>query len=218
MARASALIPVRLRGVRVVVVLLVGVGLSGCGSLARSELPAPARPDGAQRGGVPSVPPDPRTATDGGPLTIESGRTIATLDARAREVVLRDARTREVRHRVPAGVGPTAIAIRGLWLFVVDTGGDALLVVRLGEDPQVVRRVMLLGRPAGIAVDTTRYRLWVALSARDEVVALQSHGRPSIQARLPTVDAPRRVGVASDGRVVVAGPGGARAVYDPPTQ
>lgn len=194
------------------------VALAGCGSLSAAELPAPARPDGHARGGVPAVPADPRTATDGRTLTIENGRRTATLDARARVVVLRDARTGELVRRVPAGVGPTAIAIRGLWLFVVDTGGDGLLVMRLGPDPQVIRRVMLLGKPAGIAVDTTRYRLWVALSGRDEVVALQSHGRPSIQARLKTVDAPRRVGVDSAGRVVVAGPDGARATYDPPRQ
>lgn len=192
--------------------------LAGCGSLSAAELPPPAQPDGAERGGVPSVPADTRTATDGQALTVENGRRTATLDARARVVVLRDARTGEVVRRVPAGVGPTAIAIRGRWLFVVDTGGDGLLVARLGRDPQVVRRVMLLGRPSGIAVDTFRYRLWVTLSGRDQVVALQSHGRPSIRTTIDTIDAPRRVGVDSRGRVVVAGPDGARATYDPPRE
>lgn len=192
----------------------------GCGSLAKADYPPPARPAGADRGGaVPDVPQDPRTATDGQPLTIENGRTIATLDARGREVVLADARTGAVRHRVPAGVGPTAIAVRGIYLFVVDTGGDGLLVLRLGRDPQVIRRVMLLGRPAGVAVDTVRYRLWIALSQRDQVVALQSHGRPSIQTTIDTeVRHPQAVGVDSAGRLVVAGPGPGptRATYDPP--
>ena len=197
---------------------LVLAPLSGCGSLPAAELPPPARPAGAALGGVPSVPGDERVAGDGEPLTIESGRTTATLDARAREVVLRDARTGARRATVPAGVGPTAIAARGRVLFVVDTAGDGLLVVRLGPDPQVVRRAYLPGRPAGIAVDTTRYRLWVALSARDEVVGLPSHGRPHVVERIATVRAPQRVGVDSAGRVVVAGPGGARAAYDPPRQ
>lgn len=200
------------------ILILYAVALGGCGSAAVSDLPPPATPAGGAGRDVPAVPSDPRTARPGQALPVQGGATTATLDARARTVVLRDARTGRRRATLPAGVGPTAIAVRGSTLFIVDTQGDALLVARLGRDAQVTRRVLLAGRPAGIAVDRVRFRLWVALSARDRLVELPSHGRPHVVSSRPTVHRPQRVGVDSAGRVVVAGPGGARATYDPPRE
>ena len=104
---------------------------------------------------------------------------------------------------VPAGNGPThAVAdVRGQ-VLVADTRGDALLV--LSGDLRSTRRVAVPGTPYGIAYDARRDRLWLTLTARNEVLALQGPAFTEL-GRWPTVRQPNTVAVdEATGTVVVA--------------
>lgn len=195
--------------------LLLLVALAGCGSRSAAELPPPAGPAGGPPLERRLVPDDPRSAGPGEELLVEDGARIAVLDPRAREVALLDANTRERTGTIDAGAGPSAIAVRGGWLFVVDTAGEGLLIAST-RDEQVVRRAHLPGRPYGVAVDEERFRLWVPLSATGEVAELPSHGRARVLERRPTgLRAPQQAGVDSGGRLVLAGAGGRVVRLDP---
>ncbi|MBJ7472513.1 MAG: hypothetical protein JHD16_14500, partial [Solirubrobacteraceae bacterium] len=68
------------------------------------------------------------------------------------------------------------------------------------------RRVYVAGAPYGVATDETRKRLWVTLTARNELVEFGLHGRPHILQRIPTVRQPNSVAVDPEsGDVLVAG-------------
>jgi DNA-binding beta-propeller fold protein YncE len=107
-------------------------------------------------------------------------------------------------------------------LYVTDTQGGALLVFATRPKLTLTRRVFLPGAPYGIAVDLVRHRLWVTITARNEVVSLPANGRPRPLVRLPTIRQPDRVAVDSaTGRVAVTGRTGgvvqligAREAYD----
>lgn len=146
----------------------------------------------------------------GGVASLRDGRLLVVVSVRERVAELFDARTLERRARIPVGVGPTHVvcAPEGP-CFVTDTDGDALLVVRVGADGRSLRlsrRVFLDGSPYGIALDPERQRLWVTLTARNELVELPAHGRPHVLARLPTVQQPDTVAVdTSTGDVAITG-------------
>jgi DNA-binding beta-propeller fold protein YncE len=134
------------------------------------------------------------------------GRALAAVAGRARTLDLYDPRTHGRVARVAAGVGPTHVVAVGDRLYVTDTRGGALLVFVTRPKLALVRRVSLPGGPYAITVDPVRHRLWVTLTARNEVVSLAATGRPHPLARLPTVRGP--AGVAVDparGTLVVAG-------------
>lgn len=117
---------------------------------------------------------------------------------------------------LPAGAGPThLVADRRGDLIVADTRGDALLFFSL--DPLTQRgRVPLSGTPYGMAYDPQRDRVWVTLTARNEVVGLDVSDNPSggsagsagaarEVARFPTVRQPNTVAVDPEtGRVWVS--------------
>lgn len=147
---------------------------------------------------------------------------LAVLAPRARTVALVDPRTQERLARVPAGLGPTHVLAVADRLYVTDTQGGALLVFATRPKLTLTRRVFLPGAPYGIAVDLVRHRLWVTLTARNEVVSLPANGRPRPLVRLPTIRQPDRVAIDSAaGTVVVTGRAGgvlqligAREAYD----
>jgi len=68
-------------------------------------------------------------------------------------------------------------------------------------------RIGLAGTPYGVADDPVRDRLWVTLTARNEVVGLNlGADPPAVVARLPTVRQPNTVAVdAATGRLFVTG-------------
>jgi DNA-binding beta-propeller fold protein YncE len=108
--------------------------------------------------------------------------------------------------RAPAGVGPTHVAAAGPWIYVTDTDGGALLVFRISPELELVRRYPLPGSPYGIALDPVRRRLWVTLTARNELAELPAHGRPHALRRFATVRQPNGVAIdASTGRAFVTG-------------
>jgi DNA-binding beta-propeller fold protein YncE len=141
---------------------------AGCGSLSVHQLPPPATPAGGR------ISPAPRRATVNGRL--------AVLLPRARVLELRGGRRVE---RAGAGVGPAGVAAdpRGRWLYVTDTTGGALLVFALRPRLELVHRVYLPGGPYAIAVRGDR--LWVTLSARNQVAELNVRRRPQLLRRLP---------------------------------
>jgi hypothetical protein len=70
----------------------------------------------------------------------------------------------------------------------------------------LTRRGALPGAPYGLTVDPVRHRLWVTLTARNELVSLPADGRPRPVLRLPTVRQPDTVAVDSLlGTVAVGG-------------
>jgi DNA-binding beta-propeller fold protein YncE len=130
---------------------------------------------------------------------------VALVAVRERVLALYDHRGRELA-REPAGVGPTHVeAGAGGRVYVADTAGDAILLFRTRPKLELVRRVALPGAPYGMTIDRERGRLWVTLTARNEVVWLPANGAPRPIDRYPTVRQPNSVAVHEpSGRVYVA--------------
>ncbi len=152
----------------------------------------------------------PTAATPVAVVPADRGRKLVVLAGRAREVELRDSRTGRLLDTAPAGVGPARMALRGRWLWVTDTRGEALLVYRvIGDEIELARRVLLPGGPFAIAVDPDRYRIHVALTATGQVAELPAHGRPRVLERRAATRAPRGIAVlpGADGPLVAAGDG-----------
>jgi hypothetical protein len=131
----------------------------------------------------------------GGLAAGDGGRALAVVSVRDRLLELYDPRTLKRTARAAAGVGPTHVVAAGDRLYVADTRGGALLVFATRPKLALVRRVYLPGGPYGIALDPVRHRLWVTLTARNEVVELAATGRPHPLVRLPTVRQPDSVAV-----------------------
>ncbi len=159
------------------------------GNAVEVELPAPEQP-----GGIAA-----------------SGDTVAVVAVAAREVAFLDTDTLNQVATVDGGAGPSHV-VAGPddgtnRFYVVDTGGDAILVYQGGSDPRLLDRTNLPGSPYGIAVDGKRDRLWVTQTARNRVVELElTDLAPKIIAGYPTVRQPNSVGVDErTGDVVVVG-------------
>jgi DNA-binding beta-propeller fold protein YncE len=136
----------------------------------------------------------------------DGGRLLAVVSSRERVLELYDPRTLARVARVGAGVGPTHVAAEADRLYVTDTTGGALLVFELRPRLRLDRRVDLPGAPYGLTVDPVRHRLWVTLTARNELVSLVANGRPRPILRVPTVRQPDDVAVESAlGTVAITG-------------
>jgi DNA-binding beta-propeller fold protein YncE len=137
------------------------------------------------------------------------GSDVAVVSVRERRLELYDAHTLRRIGSAPAGVGPTHVACVSPTgpCYVLDTRGGAILVYSLsGHHLEPTRRLYLPGGPYGVAIDTTRHRLWVTLPALNELVELPAHGRPHVLRRFQTVRQPDSVAVDErTGRVFVTG-------------
>jgi DNA-binding beta-propeller fold protein YncE len=146
------------------------------------------------------------------------GGEVAVVDVRADAVTLVEGRRLRVVGRAAAGEGPTHVVAAGRRLFVVDTRGNALLGYATEPKLHLVSRLALSGTPYGIAIDVVRDRLWVTLTARNELVEVAIDG-PMLRrvASYPTGRQPNTVGVdPRDGRVFVADAGaGVVQLIDP---
>lgn len=166
------------------------MGLTGCGSaeiLPPAATPAASPPLERRPAGrvVPRV--------DAGPPTAPSGG--ARLDPRARTVRLPGGEP------LGAGVGPTRIVETEAFVYVTDTAQEALLVYEKGPALNYRRRAHLPGAPYALAVDEARDRLWVTLTATNELVGFTLDGGVQEVERYPTVRQPGQVRV--DGTSVV---------------
>jgi sugar lactone lactonase YvrE len=108
------------------------------------------------------------------------------------------------------GVGPTHVrAGTGGLFYVADTQGGALLVFRAGPDGirQVGRVRTEGGAPYGLAIDAARSRLYVTLTATNQLRSYRLDGETLLPDReWATVRQPNDVAVDdATGRVVVAG-------------
>jgi DNA-binding beta-propeller fold protein YncE len=141
----------------------------------------------------------------GGVAAVPDGP-VALVAVRERVLSLFDPRSAELVAQEPAGVGPTHVeAGAGGRVYVADTAGDAILLFRTRPRLELLRRVALPGAPYGMTLDRTRGRLWVTLTARNEVVWLPANGAPRPIDRYPTVRQPNSVAVhGPSGRVFVA--------------
>jgi DNA-binding beta-propeller fold protein YncE len=105
--------------------------------------------------------------------------------------------------QVPAGIGPThGVRTADGQLVVVDTRGDAVL--RYQESPlRLESSSPLPGTPYGLASDPAAPRVWVTLTARNQVVGfdLTKSGLVEI-ARLDTVDQPDTIAVVPGSRTI----------------
>ncbi len=194
--------------------LIAAAVLGGCGSAPVGELPPAAEPDvsppleEAPAGRVVPIRDLPEgVVADPVRTTVDGGRAIAVVRPRERVLELYDRATGERIGRAAAGAGPTHVvpAERGL-AYVVDTAGDGLLVFDTHGELRVLRRYPLPGAPYGAASDLRSGRLWVTLTARNELVELATSARPHRLASYPTVRQPNAVAVdPSSGRVYVTG-------------
>jgi hypothetical protein len=153
----------------------------------------------------------PATIHPGGLVAADFERRLAVVATRERTLSLYDPRTLRRVAQLPAGAGPTNVVAGGDRLYVADTRGDAILVFSTdaGRRPLARAGRVALPRgsvPYGLALDPVRQRLWVTLTARNELVSLPIDGRAGPTRRLPTVAQPDAVAVDSAlGTVAVTG-------------
>jgi streptogramin lyase len=189
--------------------ILVALALvaAGCGSSA--ELPPAAGPDRSPpldrqpAGELVDTAPDPAPRTE---AMVDGGRKLAVLSPRRRVLEVYDAITRERLDVAPAGAGPThVVAGEGGLAYVVDTAGDGLLVFETRGRLRIRRRYPLPGAPYAAVSDLRNGRLWVTLTARNQLVELATSARPHRLNLYPTVRQPNAVAVDDAGRVFVHG-------------
>jgi len=133
----------------------------------------------------------------------------AVVDVGGDTVTLINARRLSVIGRAPAGEGPTHVVSDRGRLFVVDTRGNAILAYSTRPVLRQLGRVGLPGTPYGVAIDGVRQRLWVTLTARNQLAELEtSDASLRLLGTYPTARQPNTVAVdPSDGEVFVADAG-----------
>lgn len=143
------------------------------------------------------------------------GAAIGVVDRR-RSAVSELSATGDPGPALRAGEGAAAaVADRFGRMLVTDARGEELLV--FSGDPLLLRqRVPLAGTPFALAADPGRDLVWVALTARDELVGLDvAGGEPVERSRVPTVHRPQAVAVdPASGRVFVGSADGGLHVVD----
>ncbi|MEV6851925.1 hypothetical protein [Actinoplanes sp. NPDC051411] len=148
------------------------------------------------------------------------GDQVGVVDVKDRTLALYDTRVPKRISVVDAGDGPThMVADRRGHLQVVDTRGNRLLTFEVVPRLREIGSVPLDGTPYGVAYDDVRDRLWVTLTARNQIVGLDLGGpKPVVVGTLPTVRQPNTVAVDSaTGRIFVAGrTDGTVQLIDPP--
>jgi DNA-binding beta-propeller fold protein YncE len=136
------------------------------------------------------------------------GDLVGLVDVRENTLTVYDAQRLQRIAELPAGAGPThLVADQRGQLAVIDTRGEAVLLFAVSPQLRQIGRVPLPGTPYGVAYDSVRDRLWVTLTARNEVIGLNLDAdSPVLATPLPTVRQPNTVAVdSSTGRLFVTG-------------
>ena len=185
----------------------VALAVAACGSQADTRpavAPAPSPPP-VERATLPgdlsrATAPTPKPVRR---VTLRGGRLVAELDPRARELTLRDA-SGEVIATEPAGAGPAQLATDGEGIvWVTDAQLGALLVFQVEPELTLMRRMALPGAPWALAYDAPRERLWITLTARNQVADVLATDRPGVIGTYDTLRAPRAIDVDGAGRTTV---------------
>jgi hypothetical protein len=126
-------------------------------------------------------------------------RTLAVVAPGERALQLYDPRTLARTASVPAGRGPTNVASEGDRVYDADTAGDAVLVYATQPRLRPAGRVALPGAPYALAVDPVARRLYVTLTARNQLVVLRTDrgDAPTVVRRYATVRQPDAVAIDS---------------------
>lgn len=136
------------------------------------------------------------------------GELVGLVDVRENALKIYDAQRLRPVAQLPAGAGPThVVADKRGHLAVIDTRGGAVLLYQLQPTIRQIGKVPLPGTPYGVAYDPVRDRLWVTLTALNEVIGLNLGAQePVLATPLPTVRQPNTVAVDSTtGRLFVTG-------------
>ncbi len=158
--------------------------------------------DGAVVASLPAGPPQP-----GGVAAV--GQYAAVADVQGNGVWVYDGSTRREVTRRPIGTKLThAVALSDDMAAFADTDGGAVLIERIAPEITDVARIDAHGKPYGLAYDTERRRLYVTLTATNQlqVVDLADAAKPRIIGVVPTVQQPNSVAVdARSGAVLITG-------------
>ncbi len=134
---------------------------------------------------------------------VAAGGKIGVISVLAYTIELFDPRTLKGEGSRNAGIGPThAVADAAGRIYITDTRGDAVIVYATQPRLKWVGRIELPGSPYGIAADPTGDRVWVTLTARNEVVELRGGDQPERLRSFPTVRQPNTVAVEPGSRRV----------------
>jgi DNA-binding beta-propeller fold protein YncE len=103
-----------------------------------------------------------------------------------------------------AGYGPShVVADAAGRLYVADTRGGAISVFETRPRLKFAARIALAGSPYGLAVHNDR--LWVTLTARNQLAEIALGAKPRVVRTLPTVRQPNSLAAdPRSGRVLVA--------------
>jgi DNA-binding beta-propeller fold protein YncE len=158
--------------------------------------------DGAVVTSLPAGPPQP-----GGVAVVAQYAAVA--DVQGNGVWVYDGSTR--REVAQKGVGTKlthAVGLSDGLAAFADTDGGAVLIERINPDITEVARIAAPGKPYGLAYDTQRRRLYVTLTATNQmqVVDLTDIADPRIIGVVPTVRQPNSVAVEPrSGAVLITG-------------
>lgn len=145
--------------------------------------------------------------------------TIAVVGVRSHALEAIDLQTLRTVGTVAAGTGPTHLVADGTRVYETDTLGGSIRVFTTRPHPGQVAQAAAPGRPYGIALDAARHRLWVTLTARNQLAEFDvGQPTPRLVATFPTVQQPNTVAVdPRNGRVFVTGTtAGVLELFDPP--
>lgn len=135
------------------------------------------------------------------------GGDVAVVDVGADRLTLLDDHSLKAIATVSAGAGRTHVVADSAGnVYVVDTRGGAIEAFATRSRLRVRARLRVGGTPYGIAIDPVRSRLWVTLTATNQVAELSiAGGVPRLLARYPTARQPNTVAVdPRTGEVFVA--------------
>lgn len=116
-----------------------------------------------------------------GGIAASRDRYVAVVTVAERVMQVYDARTGDALGRTSAGVGPTHIETIGKYGYVADTEGDMVRKYVIGPEPREVAAVPAEGTPYGIAIDAKRDRLWVTLTATNQLAGYSIAGNEPVR-------------------------------------
>ena len=153
-------------------------------------------------GSLPAGPPQP-----GGVAVV--GQYAAVADVQGNGVWVYDGSTRrEVAHKLVGTKLTHAIGLADEIAAFADTDGDTVLIERIDPEITEVAKIEAPGKPYGLAYDSRRRRLYVTLTATNQlqVVDMSDTAAPRVISVVPTVQQPNSVAVdPRSGAVLITG-------------